>query len=48
MAPMMFGAGLEIGFRILDDPSIGADEAVEFLRDVYVGAFARISAADAG
>jgi AcrR family transcriptional regulator len=44
MAPMMIGAGLEIGFRILDDPEIGADEAVEFLREVYLGAYGRLGA----
>ena len=43
MAPMMFGAGLEIGFRILDDPTIGADEAVSFLREVYLGAYGQLA-----
>ena len=43
MAPMMIGAGLEIGFRILDDPAIGADEAVAFLREVYLGAYGRLA-----
>lgn len=43
MAPMMFGAGLEIGFRILDDPTIGADEAVAFLREVYLGAYGQLA-----
>jgi AcrR family transcriptional regulator len=43
MAPMMIGAGLEIGFRILDDPAIGADEAVAFLREVYLGAYERLA-----
>ncbi|MFM9139603.1 MAG: TetR/AcrR family transcriptional regulator [Solirubrobacterales bacterium] len=45
MAPMMIGAGLEIGFRILDDPGLGADEAVAFLREVYLGAYERLGAA---
>ena len=45
MAPMMIGAGLEIGFRILDDPGIGADDAVAFLREVYVGAYERLGRA---
>lgn len=45
MAPMMIGAGLEIGFRILDDPAIGADEAVDFLREVYLGAYGRLASA---
>ena len=44
MAPMMIGAGLEIGFRILDDPGLGADEAVAFLREVYLGAYERLAA----
>ena len=43
MAPMMFGAGLEIGFRILDDPTIDADEAVAFLREVYLGAYGQLA-----
>jgi AcrR family transcriptional regulator len=43
MAPMMIGAGLEIGFRILDDPALGADEAVAFLREVYLGAYERLA-----
>jgi len=44
MAPMMIGAGLEIGFRILDDPGLNADDAVAFLRDVYLGAYGRLAA----
>ena len=45
MAPMMIGAGLEIGFRILDDPSLGAEDAVAFLREVFLGAYARLAPA---
>ena len=41
---LMIGAGLEIGFRILDDPGLGADEAVAFLREVYLGAYERLAA----
>lgn len=45
MAPMMIGAGLEIGFRILDDPGLSADEAVGFLREVFLGAYGRLGSA---
>jgi len=42
MAAAIIGAGLEVGFRLLDEPRPDVDSAVALLRTVFAAGFARL------